>query len=93
MAGPTAYVAAVHRIHDAAEALERNPNEPLLLQALLWSLPAAPASSGYRSASGRASLVGGPITTAASSRAATIDGAGAPSSSSAARPMTASATP
>ena len=36
-----AYVAAVHRINDAAEALERNPNESLLLQALLWSLPAA----------------------------------------------------
>jgi DNA polymerase-3 subunit delta' len=36
-----AYVAAVHRINDAAEALERNPNESLLLQALLWSLPAS----------------------------------------------------
>jgi len=35
------YVAAVHRIHASLEALERNPNEPLLLQALLWSLPAA----------------------------------------------------
>ena len=39
-----AYVAAVHRINDAAEALERNPNESLLLQALLWSLPAASLS-------------------------------------------------
>ncbi len=32
-------VQAVTRIHDAVEALERNPNEPLLLQSLLWSLP------------------------------------------------------
>jgi DNA polymerase-3 subunit delta' len=31
---------AVSRIHDALEALERNPNEPLLLQALLLELPA-----------------------------------------------------
>jgi hypothetical protein len=31
--------AAVHRTFDAVEALERNPNEKLLLQALLWSLP------------------------------------------------------
>jgi DNA polymerase-3 subunit delta' len=37
------FVAAVDRIHAALEALERNPNEPLLLQSLLWSLPAAPS--------------------------------------------------
>jgi DNA polymerase-3 subunit delta' len=30
---------AVTRIHEAIEALEHNPNEPLLLQHLLWSLP------------------------------------------------------
>lgn len=30
---------AVTRIHDGVEALEHNPNEPLLLQSLLWSLP------------------------------------------------------
>lgn len=39
VARPDAAVAAVHRIHDALEALERNPNEQLLMQALLWSLP------------------------------------------------------
>lgn len=32
---------AVYRIHDAIEALERNSNEKLLLEALLWSLPDA----------------------------------------------------
>jgi DNA polymerase III subunit delta' len=32
---------AVHRIHAALETLERNPNEKLLLEALLWSLPDA----------------------------------------------------
>jgi DNA polymerase-3 subunit delta' len=37
---PDAAAAAVHRIHEAIEALDRNPNEPLLLQSLLWSLPA-----------------------------------------------------
>ena len=31
--------AAVHRIHGALEALERNPNARLLLESLLWSLP------------------------------------------------------
>lgn len=31
---------AVARIHHALEALERNPNEPLLIQALLLALPA-----------------------------------------------------
>ncbi len=30
---------AVHRIHVALESLERNPNERLLLESLLWSLP------------------------------------------------------
>lgn len=33
--------AAVDRIHGALESLERNPNERLLLESLLWSLPAA----------------------------------------------------
>jgi DNA polymerase-3 subunit delta' len=37
--------AAVHRIHGALEALERNPNERLLLENLLWSLPAAGSNS------------------------------------------------
>jgi len=32
---------AVHRIHTAIETLERNPNERLLLESLLWSLPDA----------------------------------------------------
>ena len=32
---------AVHRIHRAIEALDRNPNEKLLLESLLWSLPDA----------------------------------------------------
>lgn len=34
---------AVHKIHEALEALERNPNERLLLETLLWSLPRATA--------------------------------------------------
>jgi DNA polymerase-3 subunit delta' len=38
---PDALVGAVARIHDALESFEHNPNEPLLLQSLLWSLPAA----------------------------------------------------
>jgi DNA polymerase III subunit delta' len=37
---PEALVTAVARIHQAIDALERNPNESLLLQSLLWSLPA-----------------------------------------------------
>jgi DNA polymerase III subunit delta' len=37
---PGRAVAAVHDIHDAIEALERNPNEHLLLQALFLRLPA-----------------------------------------------------
>ena len=32
---------AVRRIHEALEALDRNPNERLLLESVLWSLPAA----------------------------------------------------
>lgn len=32
---------AVHRIHQAIETLDRNPNEKLLLESLLWSLPDA----------------------------------------------------
>lgn len=34
-----ACIEAVHRIHQASEALERNANERLLLESLLWSLP------------------------------------------------------
>jgi DNA polymerase-3 subunit delta' len=37
---PEVVGAAVMRIYGAIEALERNPNEALLLQSLLWSLPA-----------------------------------------------------
>ena len=36
-----ACAAAVRRIHEAIEALDRNPNEKLLLESLLWSLPDA----------------------------------------------------
>ena len=36
---PDAGVAAVTRIHESLEAMERNPNEALLLQALLLDLP------------------------------------------------------
>jgi DNA polymerase-3 subunit delta' len=36
---PEAAVQAVHRIHQALEALDRNPNESLLLQSLLLELP------------------------------------------------------
>ncbi len=36
---PDAVAEAVVRIHDAIGAFERNPNEALLLQSLLWSLP------------------------------------------------------
>ncbi|MGB8859584.1 MAG: hypothetical protein WCC60_10020 [Ilumatobacteraceae bacterium] len=39
MARPEAAVHAVQRIHLALDALERNPNETLLLQALLLDLP------------------------------------------------------
>jgi DNA polymerase-3 subunit delta' len=36
---PQAWSDAVRRVHSAIEALDRNPNEPLLLQALLLDLP------------------------------------------------------
>jgi DNA polymerase III subunit delta' len=36
---PTRVAAGVTRIHAAMEAFERNPNEALMLQDLLWSLP------------------------------------------------------
>lgn len=36
---PDAVADAVVRLHAAMEALERNPNESLLLQSLFWSLP------------------------------------------------------
>lgn len=36
---PDAVADAVQRIHQAMEAFERNPNEALMLQSLLWSLP------------------------------------------------------
>jgi DNA polymerase-3 subunit delta' len=39
MVRPDAGITAVARIHEALEAMERNPNEPLLLQALLLDLP------------------------------------------------------
>ncbi len=42
---PDAAADAVTHIHEAMEALERNPNEPLLLQSLLWSLPVLSATS------------------------------------------------
>jgi hypothetical protein len=32
-------VEAVSRIHAAVASMEHNPNETLLLQSLLWSLP------------------------------------------------------
>ncbi|MDF2731989.1 MAG: hypothetical protein K0S92_619, partial [Desertimonas sp.] len=35
-------IAAVHRIHATLESFEHNPNETLMLQSLLWSLPALP---------------------------------------------------
>ena len=37
---PEGLVTAVERIHEALASFEHNPNEPLLLQSLLWSLPA-----------------------------------------------------
>ncbi|MEO6653519.1 MAG: hypothetical protein ABIP17_12780 [Ilumatobacteraceae bacterium] len=36
---PESVAEAVRRIHRSMESFERNPNEALLLQALLWSLP------------------------------------------------------
>lgn len=42
---PDAVAAAITRIHSTIAALDRNPNEALQLQALLWSLPViAPAT-------------------------------------------------
>ncbi len=37
---------AVHRIHRAIETLDRNPNERLLLESLLWDLPDAQGVRG-----------------------------------------------
>jgi hypothetical protein len=37
-----AWLKAVDRLHEAAEALVRNPSEALLLQALLLDLPPQP---------------------------------------------------
>jgi DNA polymerase-3 subunit delta' len=45
VARPDAAAEAVRDIHAAMEALERNPNEPLLLQSLLWSLPVLTADA------------------------------------------------
>ncbi len=42
---PESAVQAVRRIHLALDALERNPNETLLLQSLLLDLPSLPAQS------------------------------------------------
>jgi DNA polymerase III subunit delta' len=42
---PDAAVDAVSHIHHVLAALERNPNEALLLQALLWSLPPLPTTA------------------------------------------------
>lgn len=39
VARPAAVADAVTRIHQAMESFERNPNEALLLQSLLWGLP------------------------------------------------------
>ena len=39
VARPAAVADAVTRIHQAMEAFERNPNESLMLQSLLWGLP------------------------------------------------------
>ena len=36
---PDSIADGVRHIHDAIEVFERNPNEPLLLQSLLWQLP------------------------------------------------------
>jgi DNA polymerase III subunit delta' len=39
---PDTVIAAVHRIHATIESFEHNPNETLMLQSLLWSLPPLP---------------------------------------------------
>ncbi len=43
---PDTAAAAVRAIHEAMESLERNPNEPLLLQSLFWSLPVLSPGTG-----------------------------------------------
>lgn len=45
VARPAAVAGAVTRIHQAMDAFERNPNEALLLQSLLWSLPTLGANT------------------------------------------------
>lgn len=45
---PDALARAVSRIHLALEALDRNPNEPLLLQSLLLDLPALERTTAPR---------------------------------------------
>jgi len=43
LARPDSVVDAISRVHRALESLDRNPNETLLLQALLLDLPSLPA--------------------------------------------------
>ncbi|MEI8239822.1 MAG: hypothetical protein WCI22_10400 [Actinomycetota bacterium] len=43
---PESIVEAISRLHRALEALDRNPNETLLMQALLLDLPSLPAQVG-----------------------------------------------
>ena len=43
---PDSVVDAISRVHRALESLDRNPNETLLLQALLLDLPSLPAQVG-----------------------------------------------
>jgi DNA polymerase-3 subunit delta' len=43
---PTTIAEAVSDIHRAMESFERNPNEALMLQALLWRLPVLSGSAG-----------------------------------------------
>lgn len=45
---PDSVIAAVHRIYDTIESFEHNPNETLMLQSLLWSLPSLPAADSPR---------------------------------------------
>ena len=44
-ARPEASIHAVQRVHQSLEALDRNPNETLLLQSLLLDLPSLPGAS------------------------------------------------
>ncbi len=69
-------VDAVHRIFESIEALERNPNEKLLLQALLWSLPGVAQRGGVGADRTPAT------TSAAGSAAGTGGGAGPPAAPS-----------